>query len=181
MMERILGITVPPPPLGTPAVEPDIRGATTLRQQLEKHRNDKSCNVCHVKIDPAGFALENFDVFGGWREQYRALAAGEKAPGIGKNGQPFAFRYIQPVDASGSLPDGRRFQDVRELKRLLLKDERQIARNLTNQLIVFATGAPVRFGDRPQVEAMLDRAKATGYGVKSLVQFIIESELFRNK
>jgi Protein of unknown function (DUF1585) len=79
------------------------------------------------------------------------------------------------------LSDGRRFQDVRELKRLLLQDERQIARNLVGQLIVFATGAPVRFGDRPKVEAILDRAAAGGYGVKSLIQYIIESEIFRNK
>lgn len=181
MMERILGKPVPPPPAGVSAVEPDVRGATTMRQQLEKHRTNQSCNVCHAKIDPAGFALENFDVFGGWRDKYRALADGEKAPGIGKNGQRFAFRYIQPVDASGSLPDGRRFQDVRELKRLLLKDERQIARNLTTQLIVFATGAPVQFSDRPKVEALLDRAASKGYGVKSLIQLIIESDLFRNK
>ncbi|MGE0133172.1 MAG: DUF1592 domain-containing protein [Blastocatellales bacterium] len=181
IMERILGKPVPPPPAGVPAVEPDIRGATTLRQQLDKHRTQAACNVCHAKIDPAGFALENFDVFGGWRDKYRALAEGEKTPGIGKNGQRFAFRYIQPVDASGTLPDGQRFQDVRELKRLLLKDERQIARNLTNQLIVFATGAPVQFSDRPKVEAFLDRTAAKGYGVKSLVQAIIESDLFRNK
>jgi hypothetical protein len=181
MMERILGKPAPPPPAGVPAVEPDIRGATTLRQQLEKHRTQPSCNVCHAKIDPAGFALESFDVFGGWRDKYRALAEGEKAPGIGKNGQRFAFRYIQPVDASGSLPDGQNFRDIRELKRLLLKDERQIARNLTNQLIVFATGAPVQFSDRPRVEAILDRAATKNYGVKTLIQLIIESELFRNK
>ncbi len=181
MMERILGKPVPPPPAGVSAVEPDVRGATTMRQLLEKHRTNQSCNVCHAKIDPAGFALENFDVFGGWRDKYRALAEGEKAPGIGKNGQRFAFRYIQPVDASGTLPDGQRFQDVRELKRLLLKDERQIARNLTTQLIVFATGAPVQFSDRPKVEALLDRAASKGYGVKSLMQLLIESELFRNK
>ncbi len=181
MMERILGKPVPPPPAGVSAVEPDVRGATTMRQQLEKHRTNPSCNVCHAKIDPAGFALENFDVFGGWRDKYRALAEGEKAPGIGKNGQRFAFRYIQPVDASGQLPDGQKFQDVRELKKLLLKDERQIARNLTNQLIVFATGAPVQFSDRPKVEALLDRAASKGYGVKTLMQLIIESDLFRNK
>ncbi|HMY71926.1 MAG TPA: DUF1592 domain-containing protein, partial [Blastocatellia bacterium] len=181
MMERILGNPAPPPPAGVPAVEPDIRGATTLRQQLEKHRTNPSCNTCHAKIDPAGFALENFDVFGAWRDKYRALADGEKAPGVGKNGQKFAFRYIQPVDASGSLPDGRKFQDVRELKRLLLTDERQIARNLTNQLLVFATGTPMQFGDRPKVEALLNRATSKGYGVKSLIQLIVESEMFRNK
>jgi hypothetical protein len=181
LMERIFGKPVPPPPAGVTAIEPDVRGATTMRQQLDKHRNNPSCNVCHAKIDPAGFALENFDVFGGWRDKYRALAEGEKASGIGKNGQRFAFRYLQPVDASGSLPDGRKFQDVRELKRLLLKDERQIARNLTNQLIIFATGAPVQFSDRPKVEALLDRAASKGYGVKTLVHLMIESDMFRNK
>ena len=181
MMERILGKPVPPPPPGITAIEPDVRGAITMRQILDKHRNDQSCNVCHVKIDPTGFALENFDVFGGYREKYRALAEGEKAVGIGKNGQRFPFRYIQPVDASGNLPDGQKFQDVRELKKLLLKDERQIARNLTNQLIVFATGASVQFSDRPKVEAILDRAAGKGYGVKTLMQLLIESELFRNK
>jgi len=82
---------------------------------------------------------------------------------------------------AGSLPNGRSFQDVRELKRLLLKDERQIARNLTTQLIVFATGAPVQFGDRPKVRAILDRAATKSYGVKTLIQLTIESELFRNK
>lgn len=85
------------------------------------------------------------------------------------------------MDASGSLPDGQKFQDVRELKRLLLKDERQIACNLATQLIVFATGAPVQFSDRTKVEAILDRAATKGYGVKSLMQLIIESELFQNK
>ena len=83
------------------------------------------------------------------------------------------------MDASGQLPDGQKFQDVRELKRL--QDKRQIARNLATQLIVFATGAPVQFSDRPKVEAILDRAAGKNYGVKTLIQQMIESELFRNK
>jgi len=182
IMERILGKPVPPPPAGVAAVEPDVRGATTIRQLLEKHRTEPSCNSCHAIIDPAGFALENFDVFGAWRDKYRALTKdAEKAPGIGKNGQRFGFSYIQPVDASGNLPDGRKFQDIRELKRLLIEDERQIARNLTNQLVVYATGAPVQFSDRPKVEAILDRAASKNYGVKTLVRLIIESDMFRNK
>jgi uncharacterized protein DUF1592/uncharacterized protein DUF1588/uncharacterized protein DUF1587/uncharacterized protein DUF1585/uncharacterized protein DUF1595/cytochrome c len=181
IMERILGKPAPPPPPGIPSVEPDIRGATTIREQLEKHRSQKSCNVCHAKIDPAGFALENFDVLGGWRDRYRALGDGNKVPGYAKSGQPFEFHLTQPVDASGTLPGGGRFQDVRELKRLILQDERQIARNLVNQLIIYSTGAPVRFGDRPIVEGILDRAAASSYGIKSLIEAIIESELFRNK
>lgn len=179
--ERILGQKVPPPPPSVPAVEPDIRGATTIREQLTKHSADPTCRSCHIKMDPPGFALESFDVFGGWREQYRALADGPKVPGFGKNGQPFRFCVGPPVDPSGSLPDGRQFSDVRELKQLLLKDERQIARNLTRQLVTYSTGAPVRFGDRPKVEAILDQAKPGGYGVRSLIHALIASELFRSK
>ncbi|WP_394795280.1 DUF1592 domain-containing protein [Armatimonas sp.] len=181
IMERILGQPVPPPPTAVPAVEPDTRGAVTIRQQLDKHRTNASCNSCHSKMDPAGFALESFDVAGGWRERYRALGEGAKVAGYGKNGQPFEFHPAQPIDATGVLPDGRRFQDVRELKTLLLKDERQLARNLVRQLVVYATGAPIRFGDRPKIEAILDRAAPSRYGVKSLIHAIVESELFQNK
>src|ERR1044071_6908275 len=72
IMERILGQKPPPPPPSVPAIEPDTRGAVTIRQQLDKHRTLAACNACHAKIDPAGFALENFHVMGGWRDHYRA-------------------------------------------------------------------------------------------------------------
>ena len=163
-------------------MEPDTRGAVTIRQQLDKHRTDATCKSCHAKIDPPGFALESFDVCGGWRDRYRALGdGGEKVAGRGKNGQPFAFFPAQPVDASGVLPDGRKFGNVRDFKRLLAQDDRGIARNLVKQLVTYGTGAPVSFGDRPKVEAILDRAKPTGYGVRSLLHAIVESELFGNK
>ena len=161
--ERILGLETPPPPPSVKAVEPDIRGAVTIRQQLEKHRADASCASCHSKMDPPGFALESFDVMGGYRERYRAVS--EKVPpvrGFGMNGQAFAFHYALPVDSAGALPDGRPFQDVRELKRLLVQDERQIARNLARQLTVFATGAPVRFSDREEIERSSTRRRAAG-------------------
>lgn len=179
--ERILGHPVPPPPAGVPALDPDTRGATTIREQLAKHRSQTVCKSCHAKIDPPGFALENFDVAGGWRDRYRALGDGTNAEGIGKGGHFFEFHYALPVDASGTLPDGRSFADVRELKRLLLSDERQLARNLASQLIVYSTGAPVRFGDRPQLEAILDKAKSSDYGVSSIIDAIVQSDLFRSK
>jgi hypothetical protein len=182
IMERILGMPPPPPPPSVPAVEPDIRGASTIRQLLDKHRSEESCAACHTKIDPAGFALENFDVMGGWRERYRAIVEGvAPAPGIGKGGLKFTFHYAQPVDPSGELWDGRKFSDIRELKKLLLEDERQIARNLARQLTVYATGAPVRFSDRPAIEGILQRAGASGYGVRTLIQEIVLSELFLQK
>ncbi|MBI3882440.1 MAG: DUF1592 domain-containing protein [Verrucomicrobia bacterium] len=181
VMERMLGKPPPPPPPSVPAVEPDTRGATTIREQLDKHRTLETCAACHAKIDPAGFALESFDVFGGWREKYRALGGGEHPPGFGKNGQPFEFHLAQPVDASGALPDGRKFGGIQDLKRLLLDDEKQIARNLSRQLLVYATGAPVRFGDRPEIEQALERASSSHYGVKSLVHEIVQSPQFQNK
>ncbi len=181
VMERILGQKPPPPPPNLPVVEPDIRGATTIRQQLEKHRTLETCNTCHAKMDPPGFALENFDVMGGWRERYRAEGDGTPAPGLAKSGQKFAFHYALPVDASGELPDGRKFADIREFKRLLLDDKKQVARNLARQLVVYSTGAPVRFSDRAQIEQVLQRASASHYGVRSLVHEIVQSQLFLNK
>jgi hypothetical protein len=179
IMERILGKPPPPPPPSVPAVEPDIRGALTIREQLDKHRTLPTCAACHAKIDPAGFALENFDVFGGWRDRYRALGKGAPPKGFGKNGQPFEFHEALPVDASGVLPAGGSFKDILGLKAELQKDERQIARNLARQLAVYATGAAIRFADRARIEAVLDRAP--GFGVRSMIREIVASELFRCK
>lgn len=184
IMERVLGKPPPPPPAAVPAIEPDIRGATTIRQQLEKHRAQATCAACHAKMDPAGFALENFDVVGGWRPRYRAIGgkAGEpRVEGFGHNGQPFEFHLGRAVDPSATLPDGRSFKDVRELKKLLLADQRQVARNLVQQLVAYSTGVSVRFGDRAAVERILDRTEQGGYGVRSLVKEIVASELFGMK
>lgn len=181
IMDRLLGQPPPPPPPGVPAVEPDIRGAATIRQQLEKHRSQESCAACHRRIDPAGFALESFDVMGGFRERYRALGPGTPAPGLAFSGQKFEFHAGLPVDASGELPDGRTFQDIRELKRRLLTDERQIARNLLRQWVTYSTGSPARFGDRSEVEAILDRTQGTRHGLRSLIHALVDSPLFQNK
>jgi mono/diheme cytochrome c family protein len=181
IMERILGQPVPPPPASVAAIDPDIRGATTIRQQLEKHRTQESCAACHTKMDPPGFALESFDVMGGWRERYRAEGGDRPEKGIAKSGQKFSFHFALPVDASGELPDGRKFRDVREFKQLLLDNEKQIARNLARQLSVYASGAPVRFSDREPVDAILERASSSHYGVRSLIHELVQSELFRSK
>lgn len=181
IMERMLGKPPPQKPASVPAIEPDTRGAVTIREQLARHRSEASCSACHAKIDPAGFALENFDVEGGWRDHYRALGKEKPTAGIGKNGQRFIFHAGPVVDASGELPDGGKFHDVRGLKELLLQDQRQIARNLAHQLVIYATGAPVRFGDRAGIEQMLDRTAVNQFGVRSLIHEIVQSEFFLNK
>jgi hypothetical protein len=182
IMERILGYHTAQPS-GVPAIEPDIRGAVTIRQQLDKHRADPVCASCHRNIDPPGFALESFDVMGGWRDRYRAFAESVKPePGIGLSGQPFAFHYSLPVDSAGALPNGSSFKDIREFKRLLLDhEERTVARNAVSQLTTYATGAPIGFSDRKQVESILDKTRGSGYGLRDIVHAIVESDLFRNK
>lgn len=179
--ERILGFETPPPP-PVPSVEPDIRGAVTIRQQLEAHRRDPSCAACHDRSDPPGLALESFDIMGAWRDRYRAVS-GEVAaePGIGMDGQAFAFHYALPVDPSGKMMDGRTFQNVHDLKELLLEDELQIARNLVRQLTIYATGAPIGFSDRADIEEILARTRSRGYPVRSIVHEIVQSRLFQNK
>jgi hypothetical protein len=182
IMERVLGFHTAPP-AGVPALEPDIRGAVTIRQQLDRHRADPVCASCHRKIDPPGFALESFDVMGGWRERYRASAENVKPEaGIGFSGQPFAFHYALPVDAAGALADGRSFKDIREFKQLLLDhEERTVARNIVQQLVTYATGAPIRFSDREKVEEILDKTRNSGYGLRDIVHGIVASDLFLNK
>jgi hypothetical protein len=183
IMERVVGFEIPPPPASVPAVEPDIRGAVTIREQLDKHRADESCAACHRKIDPPGFALESFDVMGAWRDRYRALNSAGQTPvrGFGQNGWPLSYYFGLPVDPSGAMADGRPFNDIKELKRLLLEDEAQIARNFAKQLSVFATGAPVRFSDRSKIDDILAKTKADNHGIRSVLHQLVQSDLFLSK
>jgi hypothetical protein len=198
VLDRLLGKAPDPPPPDVAAIDPDVRGTTTIRQQLDAHRNHAVCAGCHAKIDPPGFALENFDVIGGWRTMYRFTGeppVGD-APRLGKDPQKQDFlgvlpnqwihvmnnvRFGQPVDASGVTADGQAFKDIHEFKRLLFAEEEQVARNLTERLVQYATGARVSFADRPHVEAILNRTRAGHFGVRSLICETIYSPLFRRK
>ena len=181
IMARVLGQPPPPPPPTVGAIEPDIRGATTIREQLAKHRSQESCAACHRNIDPAGFALESFDVMGAWRDHYRAVGGGQPVKGVGHNGLYYHFGLGPAVDCSGEMPDGEKFRDVRELKHLLLAKDEQLARNLLQQFIVYATGAPIQFSDREQISQILARTKKAGYPVRTLIHELVQSPLFLNK
>ena len=182
VMERLLGDPPSPPPPSVPAVEPDIRGAETIRELLKKHRADASCASCHTKIDPPGFALESFDVMGRWRENYRSLTQGSKrVEGVGRSGNEFVHYIGKKVDASGVTPRGGHFDDILQFKKLLLQDEEAIARNLTEQLLVYATGAPVGFADRDDVSVILEKSRASAFGVRTIIHELIQSPLFLRK
>ena len=178
IMERVIGEPPPPPPPSVPAVEPDIRGAKTIRDLLALHTKSKSCAACHAKFDPVGLALENFDILGGWRTRYRGLEEGERVTGIDRAGHDFAYTLAASVDASGKLVDGRTFGNIRELKAIFAANPRQLARNLLQQFTVYATGTPVRFSDRAEMESMLDACAANGYRVQDLLLSLVQSKIF---
>lgn len=176
--DRILGTPPPKPPPDIPAVEPDIRGATTIREQLAKHRSVPSCASCHAKIDPAGFALESFDVIGGYRDFYRTTGRGQP---VTIDGRRMPYLHGPRVDPSDVLPDGARFADIDALKRLLLRDRDQLARALVVKLVTYATGGPPEPADRAEVEAIVARVRGQGYGLRALVHAVVQSKLFREK
>jgi hypothetical protein len=180
VLDKILGQPPPPPPANVPAVEPDIRGAITIRQQLAKHRQVESCASCHNKIDPPGFALENYDVIGGWRENYRSLGEGERLD-IEVDGRRVRYKRGLSVDASGSMPGARPFDDIDDFKRLLLADTDQIVRCVTEKLLTYATGGGIRLADRAEVDAIMRRAKMNNYGLRSLLHEVVQSQMFRRK
>ncbi len=181
VLERVIGKPPPPPPPDVPSLEPDIRGATTIRQQLDKHRTLAACASCHVHIDPPGFALENFDPIGGWRDFYRASTR-TKAGVVnipGYTGRPV---YRGPdVEKGCTTHDGRTFETIDDYKKLLLADKDQLARNLTQKLLIYATGADIQFADREVVEQIVARLRGRNYGFRSLVHEVVQSRVFRNK
>ncbi|MBM83561.1 MAG: hypothetical protein CMJ78_23625 [Planctomycetaceae bacterium] len=176
--DRILGDPPPPPPASVPAVEPDIRGAKTIREQLARHTKNAACAKCHVRFDPVGFALESFDIMGAWRDRYRSLGSGEEITGIDRAGHKYSYRVAGNIDTSGRLLDGREFKDITELKALLIAEPRKLARNLLSQLALYATGTPVRFSDRQELERILDKHADNGYRTRDLLHSLIQSRIF---
>ena len=179
VVEKILGLVPPPPPDDIPKIEPDIRGATTIRVQLEKHRSNAACAGCHRVIDPPGFALESFDVIGGWRNHYRVSHSTGSVIEI-----PSIKRRVHrgpAVELGYTMPDGRPFADVDEYKRLLLEDKDALAFALASKLLVYATGATVQFADRTDVTAIVEQVREKDYGLRSLVHAVVESRPFLHK
>ena len=160
--ERILGEHLAPPPPDVPAIEPDIRGAVSIRDQLDKHRSNESCYSCHKTIDPPGLALENFDPVGKWRTRY----------GLGKGAA---------VDAAGATPEGERFADILAWKKIYAQRDDQLARAWTEHFLTYATGAPMRFSDHAAVDEIVAASKASGYGLQTLMKASLASLIFQQK
>ena len=160
LLEQMLGAPPPPPPPDVPAL-PD-RGAggrpASVRERLERHRDNPVCASCHAPMDPLGFALENFDAIGKWR-----------ANGAGGG----------PIDASGAFPDGTGFDGLAGLKAVLLSRHEQFVRTVTEKLATYALGRGLEHYDMPAVRRILREAAAGDYTWSSLVLGIVESTPFQ--
>jgi len=180
ILERIIGKPPTPPPPDVPSIEPDIRGATTIRKQLEKHRTTPACNACHKYIDPPGFALETYDVIGGWRDFYRVSKYTKTKLELANYPGKIVGKGLD-VEKGDKTPDGRVFKDITDYKKILMEDKDQIARNVIQKLMIFGTGAEIQFADREVVEAILETARKNDYGVRTMLHEVVGSRVFLGK
>ena len=161
VLENLLGTPPSPPPPDVEPLAPDLRGATTIRERLAKHREIASCNDCHAKIDPMGFALENYGPIGEWRDNYD--------------------RQRNPIDASAQFANGSRYVDITEFKIELMKRKNLVARNLAKKLLEYSTGRIMELTDRGTIDQISESVSATGNGLRDLVHAVVQSEAFRTK
>jgi hypothetical protein len=168
-LEKIFGQEPPPPPKEVPAITPDTRGATTIREQLAKHRADASCARCHNKIDPLGLALENYDVVGRWRDNYY----------LGSNKRN--LRKGPAVDASVTMLTGEKVTTPDELRAALMKHKDRFCHSLVEKLLTYALGRGLDLGDRRAVGQLTKRLKDHDYRLSVLVIGIVKSESFQSK
>ncbi|HVJ46568.1 MAG TPA: DUF1588 domain-containing protein, partial [Luteolibacter sp.] len=164
--ENLLGIHPPPPPDEVPAIEPDVSGATTVRERLAKHSTDKTCAECHRKIDPLGFSLESFDPVGRWRDAYPKPKKGD-AP---------------KVDSSGEFPSGESYQDFSGFKKIILETREELfTRNLIRQLLSYTTGRNMETTDDFVLDDIEAAVKKDGQGLRSLIVECLTSGIFRSR
>jgi hypothetical protein len=158
ILEEILNAPPPNPPPNVPPLEEGKQLTGTLRQVMEQHRDNPMCASCHQKMDPLGFAFENFDAIGAWRDK--------DAGGF-------------PIDASGVLPDGSKFDGPAGLKAVLDAKKEVFLRNLTNKVLTYALGRGLEFYDRPAIEKIVAALPKTNYRFSTLIMETVKSDPFQ--
>jgi len=161
LLEEILGSRVPPPPPGVPPLVEQGEGdqILSLREQLEKHRSNPQCITCHVRMDPLGFGMENFDPVGRWRTE--------------ENGQP--------IDANGTLPSGEKFNGPAELKKVLMNRKDEVMRHLTRKMYGYAVGRDLNKFDDCVIQNVMATLKKNEYRAPLLMEEIVLSYQFRHR
>ena len=173
LLENVFGEDPPPPPSSVPAIEPDTSGATSIRELLSRHQADANCAVCHSRIDPLGFALENLDPVGRWRTHYPVYKKRSDGNVVTLDGPE--------VDANGELPDGTHIRGVNDLKRYLVEHIDKFSECLGGKLLIYAAGRPMNYADRLVVKRVVGDVKSKGNGFQDLIIALVLSESFRTK
>lgn len=182
ILKHLYGTPSPPPPPTVTTIEPDIRGATTIREQLARHRDHASCARCHKAIDPPGFALECFDVIGGQRDWYRVANGGTHvATPLHPEAPNHHVRYQRgpAVDTTGQTPDGQSFENVRDYKQWLVDGDAAFTRALTRLLLSYAIGRRLGFADRAEVDRIVTTTADDHHGLRSIIHAVVASPMFR--
>ena len=158
LLENILGAPPPAPPPDVPSLPNNTAGGRppSIREQMEAHRRNPGCAVCHVRMDPLGFSLENFDALGKWRTESDG----------------------SPVDASAVLPDGTTFHGAAGLRQLLAGREPEFVQTFVEKLLAYALGRGVAAGDRPAVRAVVRDAARDGYRWSAVIRGVVTSVPF---
>ena len=164
VLEKLLNDPSPPPPPNAGDIQPNTAGAKlTVRERLQKHRDEPNCASCHAKLDPYGLALENYDAIGAWREK--------------QNGEGIGGAKAPVIDASGALKSGRAFKDLQGYKAGLMAEQDKFIRAFTEKLLTYALGRPVGYVDHATLETILKSEPR----LQSLVQAVVASEPFQTK
>ncbi|MEZ5299812.1 MAG: DUF1592 domain-containing protein [Verrucomicrobiales bacterium] len=166
--EAIFGKTPPPPPANVEPIEPNPPDSpkATIRQKIKAHAQNANCAACHRKIDPLGLAFDQFDAIGQWRTRERVESGTGDDP---------------PVDASGELPDGRRYRDAAEFKRLLLEDRDRFLHAFAEQLCTYALRRVLTVDDREDIRAIVGEAKQKDYRLKDIVRAVALSDIIQKR
>jgi hypothetical protein len=163
VLESLLGSAPAPPPPGVEPVAPDLRNARTIREQLIAHRAQAACSKCHERIDPLGFAFENFDELGLWRTHYRDAGVSIE------------------IDAKIEFPQGKAGVGVDDLKQYLLDQEPRVTRNLIQTMVEYSIGRRLEPVDRPAIDELARQSKEDGGGMRDLIYSVVQSSLFQTK
>lgn len=161
VLEELFNQPPPPPPPGVGLLNDDAHQLTgeTLRKRMEQHRKDPACATCHMRMDPMGFSLENFDAIGKWRTMEGPV----------------------PVDASGELPDGTKFKGPVELRGILMKRKADFVRCLSEKMLTYAIGRGTEISDRCYVDSIAKSVEQHDYKFSSLIAGVVTSDPFRTR
>jgi hypothetical protein len=176
ILESIYGTPPPPPPPDAGTLKEQKKGAEpkTFREQLAQHAVQPACASCHRRIDPLGFALENYDAIGAWRDR--------------QNGERFKNdKTAPPLDVSGVLPGGREFTTLSDFKRALMAEKDHFVRGFVEKVLSYALGRPVGATDRGTIDEIIkslepaERGEPERYRMQSLIQAVVASPAFQTK